>query len=246
MFSFFEKKRYLVDHLEDFVDIHNHILPGIDDGAADLEASLGLVREFGELGIHRFIATPHILQPLHPNNRETIEAAHDQLMDALMDHKMNDVAVEPAAEHMIDDTFELLLKEDGVMPLRNRYLLVEMSYLQPSLNFDECIVEISRKGFTPILAHPERYMYLHKQKGHYRKYAQKGTLFQLNFLSLGDYYGSEVQKMAFELLDEELVDFVASDAHGIKHLHALKEIRLSRKRMQQVEIVIQHTIEAFY
>src|SRR5210317_115411 len=84
MFNFFQKKRYLADYLEGFVDIHNHILPGIDDGAKSVEESLELIRGFGELGIQNFIATPHILQPLYPNTPETIRKAHQKLMGTLM------------------------------------------------------------------------------------------------------------------------------------------------------------------
>lgn len=246
MFQFFEKKRYLVDQLENFVDIHNHILPGIDDGAADLDASVELVRAFGELGVHRFIATPHILQPLYPNTRKTIHEAHDQLMDALMDQRMNQVAVEPAAEHMVDDSFEELLESGGYLKFRKGYLLVEMSFLQPPLNFDRCIVEIAKRGLTPILAHPERYQFLHQKRGKYRKYAEQGILMQLNMLSLGNYYGPEVQKMAYELLESDLINFLGSDVHNLRQLEAIKEISLRPKHLVKLETAIQHTIGSFY
>ncbi len=117
------------------MDIHNHILPGIDDGAKSVTDSLELISAFGEIGIQKFIATPHILQPLYPNTPETINASHRQLMDALMDEGLRNVSIEPAAEHMIDEGFEDLLGENRYMPIKGSYLLVEMSYLQPSLSF---------------------------------------------------------------------------------------------------------------
>lgn len=243
MFHFFSKKKYLADYLANFVDIHNHILPGIDDGAQDLKESMALIRGFGELGISHFVATPHILPPLYPNTPESIGTAHSQLMDLLMDRHMTHVAIEPAAEHMIDDTFEDRLMKGAIMPLRQKFLLVEMSYLQPPLNFDEAILQISRKGYIPILAHPERYGFLHHRPGSYRKYAEKGVLLQLNLLSLGPYYGSEVQKMAYSLLDKGLIDFIASDAHNVRHLEALKAISLRERQLRLIEPVIQHTIE---
>ncbi len=246
MFNWFLKKTYLVDSLGGFVDIHNHILPGIDDGAETVEASIALVKGFGEIGIQRFIATPHILNPLYPNTPETIAAAHRKLGSSLMDHGLTQVSVEAAAEHMIDDSFDALLEAGQVMPMRKSYLLVEMSYLQPSLNFDQAIIAITRKGLTPILAHPERYAYLHHQPEKYREYRQQGILFQLNLLSLDGYYGREVQKMAWKLVDEGHIDFVASDAHGLRHLEALKEIQLKTDGLQRIEPLIIQTIEAFY
>jgi tyrosine-protein phosphatase YwqE len=121
-----------------------------------------------------------------------------------------------------------------------------MSYLQPSLNFDQAIIAITRKGLTPILAHPERYAYLHQQPEKYREYRQQGILFQLNLLSLDGYYGRDVQKMAWKLVDEGHIDFVASDAHGLRHLEALKEIQLKTDGLQRIEPLIVQTIEAFY
>ena len=246
MLDWFHKKKYLADYLEGFVDIHNLILPGIDDGAKTVDDSLELIREFGELGIRNFVATPHILQPLYPNTRESIEEAHTVLMGALLEQGLTQVAVEPAAEHMIDDTFDDLLEREGLMPIRGGFLLVEMSYLQPSLNFEEAIIQIAKKGLTPILAHPERYAYLHQRPKTYRKYKEHGILLQLNMLSLGEYYGAEVQRMAHKLLSEGLIDFIASDAHGPRHLNALKEIRLKEKEADSLLPVIQNTIETFF
>lgn len=246
MLSWFQKKTYLVDSLGGFVDIHNHILPGIDDGAETLEASIALVQGFGEMGIQRFIATPHILTPLYPNTPETIEAAHQELGRGLMAQGLTQVSVEAAAEHMIDDTFDELLEAAKVMPMRKTFLLVEMSYLQPSLNFDQAITAITRKGLTPILAHPERYAYLHQQPEKYREYRQQGILFQVNLLSLDGYYGREVQKMAWKLIGEGLIDFLASDAHGLRHLEAMKEIRLRTEDLQRIEPLVIRTIETFY
>ena len=246
MLDWFQKKTFLADYLEGFVDIHNHILPGIDDGAQNLEESLTLISEFANLGVQRFIATPHIFPALYPNTPDTIDAAHQQLMDGLMDRGLTRVSVDAAAEHMIDASFEDLLSTGDYMPIKGRYLLVEMSFLQPSLNFDEAIIEIANRGLIPILAHPERYMYLHHNTGKYREFKNKGILFQVNLLSLGEYYGKDVHRMARKLLEQDMVDFVATDAHGLKHLKALREIQLKEKEADQLLPVIRNSIENFY
>ena len=246
MVTWFQKKRFLADYLEGLVDIHNHILPGIDDGAKTIEESLELIRAYEELGIRHFIATPHILPALYPNTSESIHNAHEKLMEALLEQRLTGVSIVPAAEHMIDDTFEDLLNQDGVLPLKGGYLLVEMSYLQPSLNFDEAIIQITKKGLTPVLAHPERYMYLHQTPGKYQEYRQKGILFQLNMLSLGPYYGKDVQKMAHQLLEDGMIDFIGTDTHSMKHLDAIREMQIKEKEADRLLPVIQNTITTFY
>ena len=246
MLHWFHKNRYLADYLEGFVDIHNHILPGIDDGANSVAESLELIQAFGELGIQKFIATPHILQPLYPNTLETIHHAHGQLMDALMDEGLRNVSIEPSAEHMIDEGFEDLITAGNYMPIKGSYLLVEMSYLQPSLYFDEAIVEIANRGLTPVLAHPERYMYLHQTPKKYQEFKNKGILFQMNLLSFGDYYGKDVKRMAHYLLEMHMIDFVGSDAHGMKHVNALMEIRLKEKGVDRLLQILKNTIEVFF
>ncbi|UWX56116.1 hypothetical protein NYZ99_07405 [Maribacter litopenaei] len=112
MFSFFTKKRYLIDHLEGFVDIHNHILPGIDDGAKSVEDSLALIKGFGEFGVTDFICTPHIMENYYPNTPETINNSLGLLQNALKMNELKRVHIQAAAEHMIDAGFENRLDEN--------------------------------------------------------------------------------------------------------------------------------------
>ncbi|MGB5780883.1 MAG: CpsB/CapC family capsule biosynthesis tyrosine phosphatase [Eudoraea sp.] len=173
MFHIFSKKKYLVDYLHNFVDIHNHILPGIDDGAKNVQESVDLIRGFKELGITNLVATPHIMSNLYPNTKETITNSLDLLTNALLANDLKDISIEASAEHMIDDNFEELLEKGEVMSMRKQYLLVEMSYLQASINFDDAIQNVMKKGLFPILAHPERYGYWHTNKNNYSKYKKK-------------------------------------------------------------------------
>ncbi|MCG2461890.1 histidinol phosphatase [Flavobacteriaceae bacterium F89] len=246
MFHFFGKKRFLADYLENFVDIHNHILPGLDDGAQTMDDSLTILKGFQELGIKNFVATPHIMQNYYPNTPETIGNSLNQLQNELLKNNWKDVYIEAAAEHMIDANFESLLENKEVMPLRKNYLLVEMSYLQPPLNFEEAIAKVASQGFFPILAHPERYGFLHHQIKKYAGYKEKGILFQMNLLSLGNYYGNAVPKVARKLLEEGFIDFVASDVHNIQQLQTLKNLTVSKKTLELVLPVIDKTIGHFY
>jgi len=246
MFHIFSKKKYLVDYLHNFVDIHNHILPGIDDGAKNVQESIDLIRGFKELGITNMVATPHIMSNLYPNTKETITNSLDLLTNELLANDLKDISIEAAAEHMIDDNFEELLEQGEVMSMRKQYLLVEMSYLQPSINFDDAIKSIMKKGFFPILAHPERYGYWHTNKANYSKYKKKGVQYQLNLLSLSDYYGPEVQRMALYLLDHGLIDYIATDIHRREQIEFLKEIKINAGVSESIIPLINNTINQFY
>ena len=246
MFHIFSKKKFLVDYLQNFVDIHNHILPGIDDGAKNVKESIELIRGFRELGITNLVATPHIMNNLYPNTRATIISSLDKLTNELLGNNLKDISIEVAAEHMIDDNFEKILEKGEVMPIRKQYLLVEMSYLQASINFDDAIQSIMKKGFFPILAHPERYGYWHTNKANYSKYKKEGVQYQLNLLSLSDYYGPEVHRMALYLLDHGHFDYIASDIHRLDQLEALKEIKIKAYLLESIIPIINNTLRKFY
>lgn len=228
------------------MDIHNHILPGIDDGAKTVEDSLELIRSFQSIGISRLIATPHIMNNYYPNTRSTIEKALDTVLQSLSSKNLDTVSLEASAEHMIDDNYENLLDKNEVLPMKGNYLLIEMSYLQPPINFEEALVKTAEKRYFPILAHPERYGFLHYRKRKYKEYKDQGMLFQMNLLSLSDYYGKEVNKMAIELLEEGLIDFVGTDIHNQSQFNKLKEINFSDKVLEKVSPLINNTIQNFY
>ena len=228
------------------VDIHNHILPGIDDGAKTVKESVDLIRGFSEMGITNLVATPHIMSNLYPNTKETISASMDFLTNEMVSNDLKDISIEAAAEHMIDENFEELLERGGVMPMRKQYLLVEMSYLQASINFDNATQSIMKKGFFPILAHPERYGYWHTNKSKYSAYKKKGIQYQLNILSLSDYYGPEVHNVALNLLDHGLFDYIATDIHRTEQIDYLKEIQIKASLLDGVIPLINNTINTFY
>ena len=245
MFHFFTSKKFLIDYLEGFVDIHNHILPGIDDGAKTVEESIELINGFSQIGVKDFIATPHIMHNYYPNSPETINDSLMLLKNELLKKDMKDVSIQAAAEHMIDDNFEAILEDGAIMPLGDNYLLVEMSYLQASINFDEAVDKTTKHGFFPILAHPERYLYLNNNFKKHREYKKQGLRYQLNLLSLGTYYGKEVQQMAFKLLNEGMIDFVGSDIHNMHQLQSLKEIKVTSKVLKPLLPIIETTNQTF-
>lgn len=229
MLSFFTKKEYLIDRLNGFIDIHNHILPGIDDGAKNVDESILLIKGFAEFGVTNFICTPHIMHNYYDNTPKSIKKSFKILKKELKKNDIDNIDISYAAEHMIDENFEYLLDNDEVLPLNSNHILVEMSYLQPSINFNQSVEKIIKKGIFPVFAHPERYQYLNNDLKNYEKLKSQGLKFQLNLLSLGGYYGPEVKKVALQLLENNLYDFLGSDAHNITHIQSLKSIKLKER-----------------
>ncbi len=244
MFQIFSRKKYLIDYLGGFVDMHNHILPGIDDGAKNVEESIRLIKGFLDFGITNFVATPHIMHNYYPNTPKTINDSLNELKKGIERTGLT-IEIAAAAEHMIDANFETILENGEVMPIGKNYLLVEMSYLQSAINFDTSIQKIASERYFAILAHPERYVFMFNRLSKHAKYKKNGILYQMNILSLSEYYGKDVQKMTMKLLDEGLYDFMASDVHNLHQLEYLKEIKISNKLANRLSPIIDSTIYNF-
>ena len=218
MFSIFKRKSPLVTDLGWLsVDIHSHLLPGIDDGSPDVETSISLIRGLYELGIHKFVCTPHIFKELYPNTDVTITAAFKVVKDRLQAEGMV-VGLAAAAEYMVDENFSVM---DGLICLPGKYLLIEMSYMNETPNIEQVVFDLQIKGYNVILAHPERYNFYHLNLSRYERLKDLGCLFQLNLLSVTGYYGKDVKKTADYLLKNKLYDLAGTDLHHDKHLDAL-------------------------
>ena len=246
MISFFSKKKFLVDYLDGFIDMHNHILPGIDDGAKTVEESISLIRGLSQFGVTKFISTPHIMNNYYPNTPETINNSLLSLKNELLKQELKNISIDAAAEHMIDDNFEYILDNEKIMPLKKKYILTEMSYIQPPLNFDQVIFKIANKGYKIILAHPERYGFLHQKMQKYDSLKKREILFQMNILSLSDFYGKNTTKIALKLIDQGYINFLGTDVHNHKQLSALKDLIISEKVLKALLPIISNTVSTFY
>lgn len=218
MISFFRKNKYSRDVEWLGVDMHGHLLPGIDDGAKDVVQAVGLIKGLIDLGFSRFICTPHVFTELYPNTAETIHAA---LTDTEMALKAAGIAVkiEAAAEYMVDETFS---PAKNLLCLPGRHILIEMSYLSEMRNIEQVVFDLQLLGYQVIIAHPERYGYYHKNIAKYLRLKDMGVLFQLNLLSLNGYYGKAVKQAATYLLQKKYYDFAGTDLHHHRHLAELR------------------------
>ena len=229
MLSFFNKKKKVEPVYPGFSwmvqDIHSHLLPGIDDGSPDVATSLELLRALGQAGIKKFICTPHIIGDMYRNTPETINNALNTLKQAVKKEGMQ-VELSAAAEYMLDDYFmELLRKKEPLLTLKKNYLLTELSYSAQPDKLEEISFEILTNNYQPLMAHPERYHYYHKNYRMYERLKELGFLLQVNLLSLTGYYGKSVAKAAKHIIDNGLADFVGTDLHHVNHLAALTDVR---------------------
>ena len=232
---FFKKKIPLTDFFTDgFVDIHSHLLPGIDDGAKDMDTSIALLLKMASYGIKNFITTPHVLGNVYPNSSEVIKQKLAAVKKELEKRKIKGISIQAAAEYMLDEEFSALLDQKDILVLKDNYILVEMSYFSAPINLYELLFKIQLKGYKPVLAHPERYNFYHTDFKSYYKLKQAGCLFQLNLLSLTDQYGKGVQKTSEKLLKENLYDFVGTDTHHQNHLELLPKIG-TKKTLEKIK-----------
>jgi len=235
MLSIFQKNTYLIDLIGGITDFHNHILPGIDDGAKTVEESIGLIKEFNNIGIYNFVATPHIIGEYYPNTPETISNAFNQLNADLPDP----VKLNYAAEYMMDLHFMDIIENNELLPVSRNKVLVEMSYFQSPINLNEILFKLQNNSFSPILAHPERYTYWHsKDLEKYDNIKSRGCELQVNMLSLSGHYGKSIQKAAFKLLENNMIDFIASDVHKLDHIEKIKNIKILKQHKHPLEKII--------
>ena len=222
MFNLFKKAPTLKDYSFLGVDLHSHLLPGIDDGAKNLDKSLELIRELQQLGFRKLITTPHVMNDLYTNTPETILDSFDAVTNAIQENPDITVDFHTAAEYLLDDGFGDKLHNGELLALPGRRVLVEMSFLSAPPNLEQYIFRLQTKGYTPLLAHPERYLFLKEDFKKYHELKERGCEFQLNILSLTGYYGQPVKENGFHLLKEGLIDFLGTDLHHQQHAKFLR------------------------
>lgn len=231
MFSFFKKKQpaFSGDLSILHTDMHSHIIPGIDDGSPDVETSIMLIKGLMDLGYKKFIATPHVMIDLYPNNRYTITTACNKLNEELKRQNI-DIEVKAAAEYFLDEHFDSLLeKKEPLLTIKDNMVLVEFSFASAPLDYKQKIFEIQMNGYKPILAHPERYSYFHNKPEIYDELRHVGCYFQINLLSLCGYYGRSVAQAAERLIKKQQVELFGTDLHHEKHLNNLPNIAVLQK-----------------
>lgn len=211
--------------LRGMTDTHSHLLPGVDDGVQTEEESLKALQVLKMMGINCIWLTPHVMDVMPANYKESFKKA----FTSLLSKKTKDIKIQLAAEYMIDANFYTHL-EQGLLTYSDRKVLVETSYAAPPFNLEEMLYELNLEGYTPVIAHPERYNYM--SDNFYHQMKKKGYLFQMNLLSITGYYGRTAAKKTAYFLKKGYYDFVGSDIHNLKKFKkGLERISLTKREI---------------
>lgn len=202
-------------------DMHSHILPGIDDGAKNLEQSLELIKELYDMGYRRLTATPHIMGDFYKNTPAIIHEKLIKVQLAVSQRKWN-IDIKAAAEYYLDEWFmEKLRREEPLLTFGDGYVLFETSYINQPVQLQEAIFLMKAQNYKPVLAHPERYIYLHDNFDRLKEIYELGVYLQININSLSGYYSVPAQMIAEKLIDNRMVHFAGTDCHSMKHIQSL-------------------------
>lgn len=238
MFNLFSKKKAKGERIDYAVlktDIHSHLLPGIDDGAKDLATSLELIRGMKELGYQKLITTPHIIWDMYRNTPAIINDKLELVREAVKKEGI-DIEIHAAAEYFLDEHVEeLLKKKEPLLTVSGKKVLTEFSLAFPSMNTKDILFEMQMQGYQPIIAHPERYIYLQQNKEFYQELKDIGCLFQLNILALSGHYGRSVKDLAEYLLNKGFYDLVGTDLHHSRHLEELQYAEMTAALQKAIE-----------
>ena len=226
MFSFFKKNR--ADDPVDLswlgTDMHSHLVPGIDDGSQDMETTIELAKGFAALGYKKIITTPHVLWEMYPNTPAIITEGCSNVKEELRRQGV-ELEMGAAAEYYMDDHFaELLKAKEPLLTLRDNLVLVEFSMITAPFDLKEVLFELQMQNYQPVIAHPERYIYLRHNKDLFDELKGDGCLFQVNLLSLTGHYGTSIQELAEYLVKKEYYDYAGTDMHSVRHLEGLKKL----------------------
>lgn len=204
-------------------DIHSHLIPGIDDGAQNMDESIAMLAKFESLGYKKVVTTPHIMSDYFKNDSNTILDGLSRLNE--VKDKLNlKIEVDAAAEYYYDETLlERLNNNEKLLTFGDNYVLFEFSFHTEPPEPEKLFFELLTKGYKPVLAHFERYLFLKGNIDRVFKWREKGVNIQLNLNSLTGHYGPQIKQQARALIDAEQVDFVGTDCHRMDHLLLLEK-----------------------
>ena len=224
MFHWFKKKK-ITQASPLTTDLHSHLLPGIDDGVETLEQAEEIILHFKQLGYTKLITSPHVMSDAYRNTSEGILAKLAELKHYLQSKGIA-ITIEAAAEYYLDETvMEMLETGKPMLTFGAKYLLFETNFLNEPLNLKEFIFLANSRGYKPVLAHPERYLYLQQNWDKLQDLLDRGVLFQLNISSITGYYSKAVQVTATKMIDKGWVHFLGSDCHTFQHVKLVEAAR---------------------
>ncbi len=238
MLGFFKKSKPIPVYPRPRVDLHSHLLPNLDDGVTSFEESLEILTRFEAAGYQKIITTPHIMGDFYKNTPSIIQSSLAELKDYVKG-KVN-LEIEAAAEYYLDESFADLLAKgpDKLLTLGKNFILFETGFMAEPIFLNEVLFKMQSVGLKPVLAHPERYLYLQENWDLVESLSDRGVYFQINLNSLVGYYSKPVQKLARRMIKEDKIHFLGSDCHNLTHL----EVTFAALESKDFKIALQHKI----
>jgi protein-tyrosine phosphatase len=226
--------------LHTYVDIHSHMLFGLDDGAETEEQSLELIKHMIDLGYKKLVFTPHIISDFYKNDFSTIDPVFKRVKSLIESNSLT-IEIEYAAEYYLDEVFvKKIENQEHLLTFGDNYLLFETSFLNKPVQLHAIIFKLKSQGYKPVFAHPERYTYMYEDFNEYIRLKELGILFQINLNSLTGYYSPKAKQIAEKLIDKNMVDFIGSDCHNMKHFLQLSksiESPYYQKKLSQLPLL---------
>lgn len=232
MFTILQRKTTIAESglLDGFCDRHSHILPDVDDGFRTVQESVEALKKMDTYGVKDVWLTPHIMEDI-PNSTELLRQKYTALCEAYN----GNIRLHLAAENMIDCLFSERWGNEDLLTMDDRHLLVETSYFNPPLNLTDILSQICAKGYTPVLAHPERYKYMDCDT--YRRMKALGVKFQLNLGAIAGGYSEATRRNAEWLLTQSMYDFVGSDVHRLRFYEKIVHTPIPRKFAEAIKTI---------
>ncbi len=198
------------------VDMHSHLIPGIDDGVKTVDEAIPLIRRFFQLGYRKLIITPHI-NSRFPNSSKRIRSGLQQLRLAVEEARIP-IILEAAAEYQLEEGFGKLLEANDFLTFGNQQLLIELSYFLPPPDLSEILYQLQSSGYNLILAHAERYGYWHRDLSKLESLLDREVALQVNLNSFSGYFGADVRNAARKIVARAWVTYAGSDVHNALYM----------------------------
>ncbi len=225
------------------VDMHSHLIPGIDDGSKTMDESLALIKRMADFGLEKIITTPHIMSEYYRNTPEIISLGLEDLKKAMKEEGIS-IRIDAAAEYYMDEIFlEKVKAGEKLLTFGKDYILVETGFINKPQMLLDIFFHLEMAGYKPVLAHPERYQYLIADKKLQEELIERKLLFQVNLLSLTGFYSKQVKDFAEMLIDRNVVALLGTDCHNARYLDMLENLPQHQKvyaKIQELELINPH------
>ena len=217
-------------------DTHSHILFNIDDGSNNIEESIAILKEMAEVGFKHVILTPHYIEGTEYSVTNEEKDIRFALLEKRIKEENLDITIHLGNEIFLHNNLIASIEGAKCYGLnKSNYLLVELPFHNQIRGLIDILYEFKVKGYTPIIAHPERYTYLQDNPDLVDKLKEEGTLFQCNYSSILGYYRKDAERLMKYMLKKHYVDYLGTDIHHINKAFVLDNFAKIKKTIIKIK-----------